>query len=89
MKKITLLVIALISLVGCNDPTIQKKNTGERYGHGGTDLQEMTYEGCQYIGLFESSSSAWGTHKGNCNNPIHQQNKVTVIDTVEYQLIRK
>lgn len=29
------------------------------------------------------------SHKGNCKNPIHYQNKITVIDTVEYQLIRK
>jgi prepilin-type N-terminal cleavage/methylation domain-containing protein len=32
---------------------------------------EITYDGCQYVFFFMGNAS-WGSHKGNCNNPIHQ-----------------
>jgi hypothetical protein len=31
-----------------------------------------TFEGCEYI-VINSGSSRWGSHKGNCKNPIHQK----------------
>jgi hypothetical protein len=30
-----------------------------------------TLEGCEYI-VAGSGSSRWGSHKGNCKNPIHE-----------------
>ena len=32
---------------------------------------EYTYEGCEYIKV-GYGKSIWGSHKGNCDNPIHK-----------------
>lgn len=32
---------------------------------------EYTYEGCEYIKV-GYGKSIWGSHKGNCHNPIHK-----------------
>jgi hypothetical protein len=32
-----------------------------------------TLEGCEYI-LVGGGSNRWGSHKGNCKNPIHKEN---------------
>lgn len=47
---------------------------------------------CEYIYYSEAHGyPGFGflSHKGNCKNTIHYQNRVTDIDTAEYQLIRK
>ena len=31
-----------------------------------------TYEGCEYI-VVVNGSATWGSHKGNCKNPIHKK----------------
>ncbi len=88
MKKI-ILTIPVLSLASCGEPTVSTKTTGATYGSINSNIEEIEFEGCQYIGSFLGGQSDWGSHKGNCTNPIHKQNHVTVIDTVEYQLIRK
>jgi hypothetical protein len=35
-----------------------------------------TFEGCEYI-VINSGSSRWGSHKGNCKNPIHKKYRDT------------
>ena len=35
-------------------------------------IREYTYESCEYI-VVELGSSKWGSHKGNCKNPIHNK----------------
>jgi prepilin-type N-terminal cleavage/methylation domain-containing protein len=35
------------------------------------NIEEVTYDGCQYV-FFGLGYASWGSHKGNCNNPIHQ-----------------
>ena len=39
------------------------------------DKQYRTYtlEGCEYI-LVGQGDFQWGSHKGNCKNPIHKEN---------------
>jgi len=32
------------------------------------------HDGCEYV-VFGYGSNAWGGHKGNCSNPIHQNNR--------------
>lgn len=63
-------------LVGCNStqPTINPTLSEGTYGTPNNvhHIQEITYEGCQYIGLFNGGQHDWGTHKGTCNNPIHK-----------------
>lgn len=34
-------------------------------------VTEYTYEGCEYIKV-GYGKSIWGSHKGNCDNPIHK-----------------
>ena len=86
MRKLLITLVIGLTIVSCNEPNVNPKYTGTRYGEFGNEIQEITIDGCQYIGQFYGSKSDWGTHKGNCNNPIH---KATVVDTVEYKLIRE
>jgi hypothetical protein len=44
-------------------------NTSEYYDQ---HYKVYTFEGCEYI-VINSGSSRWGSHKGNCKNPIHQK----------------
>ncbi len=37
-----------------------------------THTQIYSYEGCEYI-VVGFGESRWGTHKGNCTNPIHNK----------------
>ena len=89
MRILILTLVIGLTIGSCTEPNIIKKNTGFIYNEDGTELQELTIDGCQYIGYFTGSNTDWGTHKGTCNNPIHKENKVTVVDTVEYKLIRE
>ena len=89
MKKIGLLLLLSVAIISCDDPNITSKDTGVKYGVSGQPLEELVIDGCQYIGHFSGSNTDWGTHKGTCTNPIHKENKVTVIDTVEYKLIKE
>lgn len=89
MRKIGLLLFLTIIIISCEQPNVTPKDTGARYSESGRPIQEIVIDGCQYIGQFTGSNTDWGTHKGNCTNPIHKQNKVTVIDTVEYRLIKQ
>jgi len=36
------------------------------------DVTEYTYQECEYIKV-GIGTRAWGTHKGNCKNPIHKK----------------
>lgn len=86
MKKI-LVTLLILGITSCNQQTIPKKTSGIVYSPGGQTITEITVEGCQYIGHFDGSNTDWGTHKGNCDNPIHQTK--IIYDTVEYKLIRE
>ena len=37
-----------------------------------TDYSIYIIDSCEYI-VFYSGSSTWGSHKGNCKNPIHNR----------------
>ena len=88
MRKLLLTLVIGLTIGSCSEPNVDRKNTGIIYGDG-AEVEEIVIDGCQYIGQFGGFNTDWGTHKGNCNNPIHIQNKVTVVDTVEYKLIRE
>lgn len=68
-----LFVLALSTMYSCEGQNTTKKSTGIIYNGCGGEVEEMTIEGCQYIGHFSGSNTDWGTHKGNCNNPIHKK----------------
>ena len=89
MKKTFLTLLLGLTIVSCETPNVDRKSTSYVYTEHGHSIEEIVIDDCQYIGQFDGSNTDWGTHKGNCNNPIHKQNKVTVVDTVEYKLIRE
>ena len=76
MLRLLLFVFILLSLTmttimfsGCN--TAQKKEP-RVYNIDSLDCDYVVYviDSCEYI-IFNSGSSTWGSHKGDCSNPIH------------------
>jgi hypothetical protein len=83
MKNLlSILVGLLVVVIGCKpdnykDPRVkvdtkhyELDNTIENFS---TNYRIYTLEGCEYI-VAGVGNYQWGTHKGNCNNPIHVQN---------------
>jgi hypothetical protein len=72
-----LLGMILITLVSCEEqksttvvePPKELSKTTDNYYHR---VVEYTYEGCEYIKV-GYGKSIWGSHKGNCKNPIHKK----------------
>lgn len=46
-------------------------NTSEYYNQ---QYRVFTLEGCEYIKV-DVGNTTWGSHKGNCKNPIHKENE--------------
>jgi len=70
------ILIALL-LVGCVDNSQKKPHTTEL--NNKSDCYDENYtiyslDGCEYI-LVGIGSGRWGSHKGNCKNPIHYEHK--------------
>ena len=70
-----LLGMILISLVSCSkqgpqieEPIGLRQKSDEHY----KNVTEFTYGGCEYIRV-GYGQNAWGSHKGNCTNPIHKK----------------
>ena len=66
------LLLVMILLVSCHQPTVEKKPTTYILEPGYPPLQVMLIDSCQYL------YGAWGnatvlTHKGDCTNPIHPE----------------
>jgi hypothetical protein len=74
MKTIILIFIALF-LFSCSVQTPKSKEEPIGLRQQSDDLHknvtEYTYGGCEYIRV-GYGQSAWGSHKGNCTNPIHK-----------------
>jgi len=54
-------------------PTV-KTSAGEltKNSYSYNKYEEYSLEGCQYI-VVGSGKERWGSHKGNCSNPIHDK----------------
>jgi hypothetical protein len=72
-----ILIILSVLAVGCvgtttkepNPHRIQLDNTSQYYDR---NYEVYTLEGCEYI-LIGEGNNRWGSHKGNCKNPIHNK----------------
>jgi len=53
------------------EPPKELSKTTENYYQR---VSEFTYEGCEYIKV-GFGKNVWGSHKGNCKNPIHKTNE--------------
>jgi hypothetical protein len=75
MKTIILIIFTLF-LLSCEEqkshsvveqPLELTKDSENYYNR----VMEYNYEGCEYIRV-GYGKSIWGSHKGNCKNPIHK-----------------
>ena len=79
MKKIIVMVVTVmwVTISGCSNESKPIKvdheltKDSENYH---LNVREYTYEGCEYIKV-GFGNDCWGSHKGNCKNPIHCNNK--------------
>ncbi len=81
MKKTILITIfALIFFSSCkenrgtkapNSKRMELDSTSQYYDQ---NYKVYTLEGCEYI-VVGYGNTRWGSHKGNCKNPVHNGNK--------------
>ena len=76
MKNILIVLIALLA-VGCGNeirqtPNPHKMELDNSSKYFDQNYRVYTLEGCEYI-VGGSGQTQWGSHKGNCKNPIHNK----------------
>ena len=62
-------------LISCDEqPKVKEQPIGlrQKSDEHYKNVTEFTYGGCEYIKV-GYGQSAWGSHKGNCINPIHKK----------------
>jgi hypothetical protein len=72
--------IVLISLNACNSSEA-KVNKPEAIEVTNYDI--YTLDGCEYV-RFGHGNFSWGSHKGNCSNPIHKEQPQLEIEHKDY-----
>lgn len=77
MKLISILTLSLVLLGSCevekenkapNPHRMELNNESEYFDQ---NYRIYTLEGCEYI-VVGFGKNQWGSHKGNCKNPIHK-----------------
>jgi hypothetical protein len=75
MKRITIALALLVTSCGQMDTNHPKKpevfTIDNSIDDWGRNYRLFTLEGCEYI-VVGSGEFKWGSHKGNCKNPIHK-----------------
>ena len=66
-----LLGMVLISCEEKKEPEIVIELSKDSKNHS-KNVDEYTYQGCEYIAV-GPKNRRWGSHKGNCKNPIHKK----------------
>jgi len=87
-NKIIMCLISLIGLTSCRwelnkqpEPNtvsqpVKIKQLGTSTEQDDRYYEVYTLEGCEYIVVSPGNSHfTWGTHKGNCKNPIHDKTR--------------
>ena len=73
---VLILGIALgLFLISCDEqPKVKEEPIGlrQKSDEHYKNVTEFTYGGCEYIRV-GYGQNAWGSHKGNCINPIHKK----------------
>jgi len=75
MKNILSILVGLLVVIGCSDGNRQKPDASKLEMFNGSNYYDQRYhvytlEGCEYI-VAGAGKTQWGSHKGNCKNPIH------------------
>ena len=78
-KTILFFITALaIFFTSCEEQKINKAPQSKRIEldtlsrYSDQNYKVYTLEGCEYV-VVSTGSNRWGSHKGNCKNPIHKQ----------------
>ena len=66
------LSIMTMMLESCSEPKKHKETKVYNIDTLDTDYVIYVIDSCEYI-VFYSGSSTWGSHKGNCSNPVHNR----------------
>jgi hypothetical protein len=69
---VIILLCIMTLLVGCTSREKQKEISVYDVDTLDTEYSVYIIDSCEYI-IFYGGSSTWGSHKGNCNNPIHNR----------------
>lgn len=86
MKKSNIIIFAIAtsvwvigSLISCgekvnrpNAPIEKRMELDSASWYQDENYRVYVLEGCEYI-VYGYGDSRWGSHKGNCKNPIHKQ----------------
>jgi hypothetical protein len=78
MKRILILISITFLITSCNENLGPKAPDSKRMEldlaskYHDQNYKVYTLEGCEYI-LVGGGNGQWGSHKGNCKNPIHQK----------------
>ncbi len=67
-----ILLCIMTLLVGCTSREKQKEISVYDVDTLDTEYSIYIIDSCEYI-IFYGGSSTWGSHKGNCSNPIHNR----------------
>jgi hypothetical protein len=87
MKKYILILISVVGLVflifisaaceerrGPKAPQSKQMELDTNSQYYDQQYRVYTLEGCEYI-VCGQGTTRWGSHKGNCKNPIHNEKK--------------
>ena len=69
---VIILLCIMTLLVGCTGREKQKEISVYDVDTLDTEYSIYIIDSCEYI-IFYGGSSTWGSHKGNCSNPIHNR----------------
>jgi hypothetical protein len=69
---VIILLCIMTLLVGCTSREKQKEVSVYDVDTLDTEYSVYIIDSCEYI-IFYGGSSTWGSHKGNCSNPIHNR----------------
>lgn len=79
MKKLITLILLTWVIASCDNNGIESNQyqphsniLDTNAGYYDQHYKVYTLEGCEYI-LVNYGTNSWGSHKGNCSNPIHQK----------------
>ena len=72
MKKIATTIILLIAVMlqSCENDNVQSMELSNNSEQRHTRYKTYTLDGCEYI-VVGVGQYRWGSHKGDCKNPIH------------------
>jgi hypothetical protein len=69
---IVIISLSLMTLMleSCSEPNKEKEVKVYNVDTLNTNYVIYVIDSCEYV-IFNTGSSSWGSHKGNCSNPIH------------------